>query len=158
MPAFHGQAISHGGGIVHADALFVIPTAESGTHFAATPIAANEPARDRVADVCREAAPDASVVPRTASFTQSGFARVVTIGLQTFAGWVIAMSMFAAYVLLLKLLAPGVVDWIGRHSLGSDDVWFLEILFAGLVPFVVGAVVVDGLRTLARKGARHRNR
>jgi len=33
-------------------------------------------------------------------------------GLQSFAGWLVSLSMFAGYVLPLKLLAPGVLDWI----------------------------------------------
>jgi hypothetical protein len=79
-------------------------------------------------------------------------------GVQSFAGWVVSVSMFAGYVLLLKLLAPGVLDWIDHHSLGNGQIWLLELLFAGLVPFVVCRVVVDGLQRLARKGARHRHR
>jgi len=78
-------------------------------------------------------------------------------GLQGFAGWLVSLGMFAGYVLLLKLLAPGVVDWIGHHSLGNGQVWLIEILFAGLVPIVVCAGVVDGLRRLGSMGARHRH-
>lgn len=153
---------------MHADALADSSTAASRTHFAVTPIAASAPARDRAADVCRQSAADASVA-RIASFIRSGFACALTLGrwvhagmeedargLQGFAGWLVSLGMFAGYVLLLKLLAPGVVDWIGHHSLGNSQVWLIEILFAGLVPFVVCAVVVDGLWRLARKGARHR--
>jgi hypothetical protein len=154
---------------VRPDALIDVPATASHAWFAATPIAADAPAQDRAADACVQAAPGASVVARIASFTRSGFARTVRIGrwayagmkedasgLQSLAGSVVSLSMLAGYVLLLKLLAPGVLEWIRHHSLGNGQVWLIEILFAGLIPFAVCAVVVDGLRRLARKGARHR--